>query len=135
MYEKICAVNSVAVHVRRGDLLGLNAPYYKFVYFKRAINYIKTQVDNPVFFFFCNKESMEWVKENLHIFNIRASDRIEFVTGNDAKNSYRDMQLMSSCKHAVITFSSFGFWGAYLIDNPNKITCSPDVRINTTHSF
>lgn len=128
--------NSVAIHVRRGDLLGLNAPYYKFGYFKRAVKFIKKRVSSPIFFFFCNNDSMEWVKRNLDSFALdERRDSFHFVIGNTAQNSFRDMQLMSQCKHAVITNTSFGFWGAYLINNSNKITCSPDIRINTTHCF
>ena len=52
---------------------------------------------------------------------------------NKGEESYRDMQLISLCKHAIITNSSFGWWGAYLIGNKTKITVSPDITINTTH--
>ena len=55
------------------------------------------------------------------------------------ENRYRaellcqDIQLMSYCKHAIITLSSFGWWGAYFIKNPNKITISPILTIDTTY--
>lgn len=128
--------NSVAIHARRGDMLDTNIPYYKYGYFKRAIRFIKRNISCPSFFFFCDKKSMEWVKQNIGMFGLVDShDDIHFVIGNDGEHSYRDMQLMSHCKHTIITNSSFGFWGAYLNDYKNKITCSPDIRINTTHSF
>lgn len=134
--KRIKSTNSVAVHVRRGDMLSTNGHYYKYGYFRRAIKFIKKHVDHPVFFFFCDPASIEWVKSNLPIFALRYGfDKIEIVSGNSGLNSFRDMQLMSLCKHAVITNSSFGFWSAYLISNPKKITCSPDIRLNTTHSF
>ena len=40
---------------------------------------------------------------------------------------------MSYCKHAIITSSSFGWWGAYFIKNPHKITISPEIDIDTTY--
>lgn len=136
MRMKIERSNSVAVHVRRGDMLSANAHYYKYGYFRRAISFIKKQINCPVFFIFCDPDSSNWVLENLSIFGLKKDlDNIVFVSGNNGLNSYRDMQLMSMCKHAVVTNSSFGFWGAYLINNSDKITCSPDVRLNTTHSF
>ena len=136
MREKIENSKSIAIHVRRGDMLSANAHYYKYGYFKRAVKYIKKQIVDPCFFFFCDPDSSEWVKCNLPIFGIKQGlDKIEFVSGNSGKDSFRDMQLMAMCKHAVVTNSSFGFWGAYLNKNPNKITCSPDIRINTTHTF
>lgn len=58
-----------------------------------------------------------------------------FVDWNGGEDSYRDMQLMSYCKHNVITFSSFGWWGSWLNENPEKITISPSVWINTTNHF
>lgn len=136
MDKMIKTSNSVAIHARRGDMLGINAPYYQYGYFKRAIRFIKRNTSNPSFYFFCDEKSMEWVKQNIGLFGLdNSQDDIYFITGNDGEHSYRDMQLISHCRHAVITNSSFGFWGAYLNNYKNKITCSPDVRINTTHSF
>jgi hypothetical protein len=129
-------LNSVAIHARRGDMLSMNAYCYKFGYFKRAVNYIKSNTVNPVFFFFCDPGSVEWCKNNFKIFNINISkDVVYFVDWNKGTNSYKDMQLMSLCNHNIITNSSFGWWASYLNENINKITCSPDVRMNTTHWF
>ncbi|MCI8376145.1 MAG: alpha-1,2-fucosyltransferase [Lachnospiraceae bacterium] len=136
MSKMINYSDSVAIHARRGDMLSANGHYYKFGYFKRAVKFIQSRVPNPTFFFFCDPGNIEWVKRNLSVFGLKSEeDNIQYVNGNTSDNSFRDMQLMTQCKHAVITNSSFGFWGAYLIDNKNKITCSPDIRINTTHNF
>lgn len=133
MSEIIKSNNSVAIHARRGDMLGYNYSYYKFGYFKRAVNYIKKSVDNPVFIFFCDPGSIEWCRVNEKIFGLNHQvDQILFVNWNKGKESFRDMQLMAMCKHNIITNSSFGWWGAYLNQNPNKITISPEIIINTT---
>lgn len=131
----IKATNSVAVHVRRGDFLVQNERYYNNGYFDRAINFIKRQVNNPVFFLFCDRDTKKWVKDNLTRLGLRIEDEVIIVDWNDGINSYRDMQLMASCKHNVITNSSFGWWGAFLNSNPGKITCSPHPSINSTHWF
>ncbi len=136
MLKEIKKSNSVAVHVRRGDMLSANGHYYKYGYFKRAVSFLKKKLERPVFYFFCDPQSAAWVKSNLNVFGLdRHRDRMVFVSGNQGPDSFRDMQLMAQCRHAVVTNSSFGFWGAYLNENKNKITCSPDIRINTTHSF
>lgn len=129
-------VNSVAIHARRGDMLGSNGYCYKYGYFRRAVRHIKKHVENPVFVFFCDPGSVDWCRHNEHIFNLDFSkDRVYFVDWNKGGESYRDMQLMSYCKHAVITNSSFGWWGSYFINNPNKITISPieEIAVNTTY--
>ena len=134
MAEFLQTHNSIAIHARRGDMLGYNGNCYKYGYFQRAITYIKKRVSDPVFVFFCDPGSVEWCKENGEIFALNfKNDKVFFVDWNKGENSFRDMQLMSLCKHAVITNSSFGWWGAYLIKNPDKITVSPDITINTTH--
>ena len=133
--EYIKSHESVAIHVRRGDMLRFNGAYYKTGYFKRAVKYIKDNVQNPAFVFFCDPGSSEFCKKNLHVFSLSDKDKVYFVNWNTGEESYRDMQLMSLCKHNIITNRSFGWWGAYLNENPNKITISPEIEINTTHHF
>lgn len=132
MAEILNNCNSIAIHARRGDMLGCNGYCYKYGFFRRAVSYIKKHVENPVFVFFCDPGSVEWCRENAHIFNLDYNkDKVFFVDWNKGEDSYRDMQLMAHCKHAIITNSSFGWWGAYFIDNPNKITISPKQEITT----
>lgn len=134
--EYIQSHNSVAIHARRGDMLGYNYAFYVTGYFKRAVKYIRKHTDNPVFFIFCDPGSVQWAKENADVLGLDfKKDEIHFVDWNKSIDSYRDMQLMSACKHQIITNSSFGWWGAWLNNYPDKITCSPDSWINTTHSF
>lgn len=136
MSEYLQTNNSVAIHARRGDMLGYNANLYKYGYFRRSVKYIKKNIENPVFVFFCDPGSIEWCKQNEKVFGLNFSkDKVMFVDWNSGDESFRDMQLMTYCKHAIITNSSFGWWGAYMISNPNKITISPDITINTTHHF
>lgn len=127
--------NSVAIHARRGDMLKNHTvkEYYQFGYFKRAVRYIKKHVNAPVFIFFCDPGSEQWCRENIKIFSLDFyEDKILFVNWNKGDDSYKDMQLMSCCKHNIITNSSFGWWAAYLNNNPGKITISPEYTINTT---
>jgi Glycosyl transferase family 11. len=134
MAEYLDSNNSVFIHARRGDMLSSNGWCYKYGYFKRAVRYIKVHVDNPVFVFFTNEGSVEWCKQNAKkIFGLDKSDQISFVDWNLGDQSFRDMQLMTHCKHGIITNSTFGWWGAYFIQNPNKITISPQAEINTTY--
>lgn len=134
MSEELMGCNSIAIHARRGDLLTFNGIYYKNGYFKRATKLIKNNISNPVFYFFSDPGSVEWCIDNLHIFGLdKRYDKVKFINWNKGIDSYRDMQLMTLCKGNIITNSSFGWWGAYLNSNIDKITVSPGHRILTTH--
>lgn len=136
MAEMLKNCNSVAIHARRGDMLGCNGYCYKYGYFRRAVSYVKNKVKAPVFVFFCDPGSVQWCKENAGIFNLDFNkDQVHFVDWNKGTESFRDMQLMTMCKHNIITNSSFGWWGAYLNENPAKITISPknEIIMNTTY--
>lgn len=127
---------AVSIHARRSDLLFLNGHCYQHGFFKRSVKYIKKRVKNPVFLFFTDENSIGWCEENAATFGINFDkDEVRFVTWNKGNESFRDMQLMAQCKHNIFTESTFGFWGAYLNENPNKITCAPDVTILSTHTF
>lgn len=132
----ICNCNSIAIHARRGDMIGYNFDCYVGGYFRRCVSFMRQNVTDPVFFFFCDPPSVEWTRSHAHVFGLNMKkDKVFFVDWNKSDDSWRDMQLMAQCKHQIITRSSFGWWGAWLNQNPDKITCSPDININTTHHF
>lgn len=134
--EKIKHCNSVSIHARRSDLLFINWYCYRYGFFRRSVKYIKKHVADPEFFFFTDEKSCGWCQENENIFGLDFKrDRVYFVDWNIGEDSYRDMQLMAECKHNIFTESTFGFWGAYLNRNPDKITCAPDPTILATHTF
>ena len=131
--EFIQSCNSVAIHARRGDMLGSNGYLYRTGYFQKAVKYIKRHVINPIFFVFCDPGSVDWAKANSSILGLDFNnDKIYFVDWNKGLDSYKDMQLMSQCKHQIMTHSTFGWWGAWLNNNPDKITIAPDYRIIST---
>ena len=136
MLELIHGCNAVSIHARRSDLLFLNGYCYKYGFFRRAVKYIKRHVENPVFIFFTDENSVGWCEQNEKVFGLNfKKDRVYFVNWNKGEDSFRDMQLMAECRHNIFTESTFGFWGAYLNRNPDKITCAPDPLILATHSF
>lgn len=118
---KIEQMTSVSIHIRRGDYINNNSnlPVLDLSYYKRAIEYITSQIDNPYFFIF--SDGIEWVKTNLDLSKLNH----EFIDWNTNEDSYRDMHLMSLCKHNIIANSSFSWWAAWLNNNPSKLVVAP----------
>ena len=113
--------NPVFIHIRRGDYVELDGWLLEQEYYRRAVKYIKEHIKNPTFFLFSDATA-DYIEHNLDI-----GCDFEYVGthNSDTNQNFRDMQLMSLCKHAIIANSSFSWWGAWLINNPNKIVCAP----------
>lgn len=128
LVEEIKNCNSVSLHVRRGDYITnkeVNKLYGNVCtldYYRKAIEYINSRVENPKFYVFSN--DLKWVKENLDIPNA------VYIDWNTKEDSYKDMQLMSCCRHNIVANSSFSWWGAWLNTNKDKIVVSPDRWFN-----
>jgi hypothetical protein len=121
--QNINSMNSVSLHIRRGDYVTNTYESQILVskdleYFNQCVEYIVKRVPDCHFFIFSDDKA--WVKENL---NLRYP--VTFVDHNDASTNYEDLRLMSFCKHNIICNSSFSWWGAWLNTNPGKIICAP----------
>ena len=120
LYKVINETNSVCVNVRRGDYLkGVNKDNY-FVcdldYYKKAIELIREKVENPTFIFFSN--DIQWVKDN-----IKLEEDCYYESGNDPV--WETFRLMYSCKHFIISNSTFHWWAQFMGNHPGKITIAP----------
>ena len=114
-------VNSVSIHVRRGDYLEDNNKK-RFTqlgldYYNKGIEFMKNNFSNVKFFVFSN--DIEWCKKNFE----RSNDFI--YVGNNKLEDYHDFSLIKFCKHNIIANSTFSWWGAYLNNNQNKIVIMP----------
>jgi len=120
--EKINSINSVSLHVRRGDYVD-NLKTRKIhnicdlEYYRKAIEIVVDKIDSPVFFIF--SDDIEWVKENL-----KSDHPLIFVSKPGIKD-YEELIIMSKCKHNIIANSSFSWWGAWLNVNREKIVIAP----------
>lgn len=107
--EEMKNCNSVAVHIRRGDYLGLSR-YVNLAqtnYYKNATEYINKTVENPVFYVF--SDDVQWCKANMEF-----PGKTVYVDFNKGDKSYQDMYLMSSAKNIILANSSFSWWAGYL---------------------
>lgn len=120
--QNISKENSVSIHIRRGDYSKYGFPMLTLNYYKKAIDIIRQNVTNPIFYLF--SDDINYVK---HSFSFLKNAII--VSNNCRDKSYLDMQLMSMCKHNIIANSGFSFWGAWLNSNPDKLVIAPKKHV------
>jgi hypothetical protein len=115
---------SVGVHVRRGDYTrqGWTLPVE---YYQSAIKRLKYTTKSLNIFFF--SDNIEWVKENTRrilpgTFSLEKTNYIDF---NSIHDPHKDLWLMSSCTHNIISNSTFSWWGAWLNYNEEKRVIAP----------
>ena len=122
-YEKaIVSSNSVSIHVRKGDYVKEKIQLTPIEFYKKAVEIILDKAGEAMFFIFTddNKYARSLFPDEEHYI---------VVEGNRGKLSYRDMQLMSLCKHNITCNSTFSFWGAYLNNNNKKIVVAPNLPV------
>ncbi len=112
--------NSVAVHVRRGDYLTL--PGFQVCsedYYFRAIQYMRDHTANPRFYFF--SDDPEWCKS---LFQEKDCKVVEMEESRC--NPLNDMRVVSACKHAIISNSTYSWWGVWLNGGMDRMVVAPD---------
>lgn len=125
--EQMSTENSVSVHLRRGDYAKCGFPLLGYDYYSKAIRLIKDKVRNPTFYVF--SDDLACAKK---MFAEQELSNAVFVSSNRGISNYKDMQLMSNCKHNIIANSGFSTMGAYLNKFPAKIVIAPE---NGQHDF
>lgn len=121
-------VNSVSLHIRRGDyFLPQNIGTYgvcNLRYYEDAISLIKGQLENVKIYVFA--DDIDWVKNNFKI----GDDLVIIPNYNISQFAY--IELMSLCHHHIISNSSFSWWGAVLNEKEDAVVVCPDRWTNTS---
>lgn len=120
----IASVESVSVHIRRGDYLA--DPRFHICsldYYHAALKEVAKTVRHPHFFIFSDDQL--WSQANLKL-----EYPATFITHNGESRSHEDLRLMSSCKHFITANSTFSWWGAWLGAHPEKIVITPKKWVN-----
>ena len=123
LLRRIDGCEAVSVHVRGGDYLeprhqrrygGFCTP----AYYREAIRRVREKVADPVLFIF--SDDPDYARQVLD----EVGEAV-YVIHNTGLESYRDMQLMSRCRHHILANSTFSWWGAWLDSRPEKSVYSP----------
>lgn len=111
--------HSVALHIRRGDYLKPEALEIHGVlpleYYSEALQIIYRKTPSSGRRIILFSDDPEFARQNFqHLENAI------FVEGNE-NAGWKDMALMSLCRHHIIANSSFSWWGAWLSKQPDPI--------------
>lgn len=121
LYDVITNTNSVCITIRRGDYVTVEKfrELYDICdinYFLKATELIKKEIQKPVFIVF--SDDIEWVRANIDF-----GSNVYYESGND--QVWEKLRLMYSCKHFILSNSSFSWWAQYLSRNEEKVVISP----------
>lgn len=130
MLRRIGCTESVCLHIRRGDYLDprwKNLQICTFEYYNNAINEMLKKTVNPTFYIFSNThDDLAWIKGNYHFTNNIDNRKLNFVYVDLGNPDYEELRLMKSCKHFIISNSTFSWWAAYLSAYKDKIVLTPE---------
>lgn len=120
LLSKMERMNTVAVHIRRGDYLkpGISSIYGGICteeYYQKALNIISADIENPLYIFFSD--------DPRYVRNTYCLGNMVIVDWNKGENSIYDMYLMSRCKYMILANSTFSYWAARLNENAERIYC------------
>lgn len=114
-------INSVSIHVRRGDYLKKKVTEYHgclpLSYYISSVNDLSNKFDDLKFYIF--SDDKDFIESSFGFIKNKI-----IVSGNTGKHSWKDMCLMTYCKHHIIANSSFSWWGAWLSET-DGITFAP----------
>ncbi len=138
----------VGVHVRRGDYLQHSTKFMSPTgeWLEKAMHEMIKQLhyrgddhspsnQGPafsrgiVFIFF--SDDIQWCRDQfgdkLKPFNIP-------INYSDGRSALDEMALLASMEHQIISASTFGWWGAWMNENPDKLVIAPRVWFGPDNS-
>ena len=117
LMEHPCTVG-VQLRYHYEDPQGISAIQYGKEYLKKATAFFP---ENALFVISSN--DLNFARQNI-------PDGMTNIYVIEGEPYYLDLFLLSFCKHNMITNSTFGWWSAWLNQNPHKIVVSPSVWMN-----
>lgn len=125
-----CKPEAVCIHGRLlrafasdGTLVSTNDPrILPPSFFEKAIIEVLNKLDNPHFFIFSD-DPVNFI--NI-VNSLNVSINYSLVQHNYSLNSTFDFSLMMSCKHFIISNSTYSWWAAWLSETSDTIVIAPE---------
>ena len=121
--NEIASVDSVSVHVRRGDYISNSHNLARYgtcpdSYYEKCIEKTMERSENLRFFIFSDEP--DWVSENMSF-----PENSVFVTSDGLNGDAEELYLMSLCRQHITANSTFSWWGAWLDRRADKVVYTP----------
>ncbi len=133
-YHHINPNDSGILHIRRGDLVGLEHihPIMPVSYYKEAIQLLESKAGKRLkWYIISEKKDQTWIK-NQELFkdftlidNQENLDPDPEIRGPERSEDYEDLCTMWYFKYLIIANSTFSWWGAWLNQHPDKTVVCP----------
>lgn len=121
LFKYIEETQSVCISVRRGDFFSdkyaNSFAVCTELYYLKAKEKVSKLIDNPKFF--CFSDDIDWCR------NVLFKDSTDITFISQDMPVYETLRLMYSCKHFILSNSTFSWWGYYLSRNDEKVVISP----------
>lgn len=118
--------NSVAIHIRRGDLASFTntnyGPPVSEEYILNSISYLYNRLHSPIFYFF--SDGMDYVKDKI-LPKLDSNIKYQLVM-NGSDKGYCDLFLISKCSHQITSKGALGKFGACLNPKSGIVIISKD---------
>lgn len=119
LIERVSGVESIAIHIRRGDYLVCDGWLIDENYYRTALEEVLKQIDRKkakIYLFCEDKEYAEKLFEGIPY---------ELVTCQTKLSDIEEFWVMRNCKHFVVANSTFSWWAAYLGNDAGSIVYAP----------
>ena len=120
--QGIAVESRVGVHFRFGDyemwsVYGVKGAELPLSYYLNAFNLIDQDIKDPCYIIV--SDDIQKAKSLMH-----EAGRQHVVF--EGETAMEDFSCLASCSHAVLSASSFSWWAAKLISNPQKLVIAPE---------
>ena len=115
---------SVSIHVRRGDFINSKFDLCGMAYYDEAMLRLQQElehrgVDQDAIRYFFFTDDTEYVEKAFQ------SVRNKEIVRHKTEDAVLDMELMSMCKHHIISNSTFAWWAAWLDEKEDVLVIGP----------
>lgn len=116
--------SSVSVHIRRGDYAESGMLLLDDNFYSKAFEKIIDKVESPIFYIFSDD------RQEAETIVSKYCSEYKVIDWNKDEDSYKDMYLISQCRHHIVANSSFSWWGAWLGNYKDNIVVAPQKWTN-----